>query len=189
MRLQRSKTECPSLASSVLSKPNTLYVPKCSYWSKFKFRKPHRPNLTFWKVKSHWLANQVSRPQTSIKRTFGGGVAHWHSYWMNYVLKVTKSRISHRKTELWNTNQLDSWGMFCPGSSIWMPLRRSYLLLRSLVRSFTAKGICPHESGQVLSLNRRSISGLVLEKPVTHPANCTMYSRLQRYLATSIDVK
>jgi hypothetical protein len=35
-----------------------------------------------------WLI-QVSRPQTYVKRTFWG-VAHRHSYWKNYVLKVTK---------------------------------------------------------------------------------------------------
>jgi len=34
-----------------------LYVPKWSYWSKFKFEKSHWPNLSFWKVKSHWLSN------------------------------------------------------------------------------------------------------------------------------------
>ena len=35
------------------------------------------------------------------------------------------------------------------------------------VRSFTAKGICVHEPVQGLNLNRRSISGLEPEMPVT----------------------
>jgi hypothetical protein len=41
------------------------------------------------------------------------------------------------------------------------------LLLFPLVRSFTAKGIYFHEPFQGLNLNRRSISGLEPEMPVT----------------------
>jgi len=35
------------------------------------------------------------------------------------------------------------------------------------VRSFTTKGICLHEPVQGLNLNRRSISGLEPEMPIT----------------------
>jgi hypothetical protein len=48
-----------------------------------------------------------------------------------------------------------------------MTLRPSHLLLFSLVRSFTAKSICFHEPVQGSNLNRRSISGLESEMPVT----------------------
>jgi hypothetical protein len=39
----------------------------------------------------------------------------------------------------------------------------------SLVRSWTAKGVCLHESVQGLNLYRRSVSGLEPEMPVTIP--------------------
>jgi hypothetical protein len=48
-----------------------------------------------------------------------------------------------------------------------MPLRPSHLLLCSLVRSYTAKSICLNEPVQGSNMNRRSISGLEPEMPVT----------------------
>ena len=57
--------------------------------------------------------------------------------------------------------------MFCLGSCFWKPLWPSHFLLCSLVRSLTSQVIYVHEPVQGLNLNRRSISGLEPEMPVT----------------------
>jgi hypothetical protein len=82
-----STRECPSLSFS-FSKQIPHYVLKLSYWSKFKFGIPHWPNLSFWKLYLMGWLIQFSRPQTYVNKHFG--VARRHSYWKNYVLKVTK---------------------------------------------------------------------------------------------------
>jgi hypothetical protein len=68
-----STRECPSLASS-LTKQIPHYLPKWSYWSKFKFRIPHWPNFSFGEVISYWLAIQFSRPQTYVNKQFWGSL-------------------------------------------------------------------------------------------------------------------
>jgi len=45
--VERNGVSVPPRMASSLSKPNTLYEQKLSYWSKFNFRKPHWPNLIF----------------------------------------------------------------------------------------------------------------------------------------------
>jgi len=59
------------LASS-LSKPITPLCMKWSYWSKFKFIKPHWPNLSFGKSNLIGCLIQVSRPQLTLNEHFGG---------------------------------------------------------------------------------------------------------------------
>jgi len=63
---------------------------------------------------------QVSRPQNYNKRTFRS-VAHWH-FLLN-ELHPRKCKVSGctQNTELQNSYQLDSWWLFCPGSSFWVP--------------------------------------------------------------------
>ena len=60
--------KCPRLL--LLSKPSTPLCIKWSYWSKFKFIKPHWPNLSFGKSDLIGCLIQVSRPQTYVKWTF-----------------------------------------------------------------------------------------------------------------------
>jgi len=57
---------------------------------------------------------------------------------------MTKSLVSHRKTQLQNFYQIDSWWMFYPGSSSSMPSLLSHILRISLVKSFTAKRVYLH---------------------------------------------
>jgi hypothetical protein len=75
---QLLKTECPSLASSALSKPNPPRVLKWSYWPKFKFWKLPQAEFNFLESQASLAALiQARGHQTYDKRTFRG-VAHWH---------------------------------------------------------------------------------------------------------------
>jgi len=40
--------------------------------------------------------------------------------WITFS-KVSKSLVSLRNVQLQNSYQLDSWWMFCPGTSFWIP--------------------------------------------------------------------
>ena len=93
--VQRSRKVSP-LASS-LSKPNTPLCMKWSYWSKFKFRSPHWPNLSFGKSNLIGWLIQVSRPQLTLNVTFGG---RSQARLMKELcpLKWQKSRISLKKS-------------------------------------------------------------------------------------------
>ena len=109
---------------------------------------------------------KVSRPN---KQTFWG-VAHWHSYRMNYVHKMSKSAIhsEHRSAKL------------IP------PVLPRLKLLNALkaitpalfpVRLFTDKRMYLNEPFQGLNLNCRSISGIEPEMLVT-----SVYSNPQNHV-------
>ena len=70
--VERKRVSVPPRMASSLSKTNTLYVQKLSYWSKFKFRKPNWSNLSFGKWNLIGCLIQVSIPQTYVKWTFWG---------------------------------------------------------------------------------------------------------------------
>ena len=120
--------------------------------------KPHKRNSTFWKVKPY------------IKITLNEHLcllSTGTSYWMNYGLKVSKSRVPLRNIELQNSLQLDSWWIFWPDSSFWMPWPDSHIPTPFLVMLFPAKEFISKKAFQCLNLNRLSISGLEPESSVT----------------------
>jgi hypothetical protein len=136
------------------------FVLKWLYWSKFKFRTSHRPNLIFLASQISLAARiQVSRPRTYVKGTFRC-VAHYHFLLNELNPQKCQSlgfHSEHRAAKLLTTWQLMD---VLPRPKLLNVLTTLTFLPFLLVRSFTAKEIYLKEarSGpfQDLSLQDRN---------------------------------